>query len=196
MARKCWWAWVDSNYRPHPYQLSPGRLRRAVKGCDALRFACVHAALVRVRVCYGLRPLATDIDSGVHQIVHQLFLHQNRAVALAGMKGNPCRARGPLLAPLSCVRWPLSRDFAAVPAKRIARFALRRGEEKAAEAGQAAAVAARVLRRKYSKAGRDLLVFKSGFVNPSVRKTFHNHKRLDERVGKPVSELALDAGFR
>ena len=27
-----WWAWVDLNYRPHPYQLSP---TLSIIGCDS-----------------------------------------------------------------------------------------------------------------------------------------------------------------
>jgi hypothetical protein len=73
MARKCWWAWVDSNYRPHPYQLPEDYLRPALMDCETLRFANVYAASSSIGRCYELRPQATDVDLGVHQNVHQSF---------------------------------------------------------------------------------------------------------------------------
>jgi hypothetical protein len=40
-----WWAWVDSNYRPHPYQLCPENQTHAERSCYPLLPAYVCAKL-------------------------------------------------------------------------------------------------------------------------------------------------------
>jgi hypothetical protein len=70
--KEIWWAWVDLNHRPRPYQLSTGRLRRALTDCNRLQFASVYAALAHVGECDTVRPLAANVECGVHQNVHQL----------------------------------------------------------------------------------------------------------------------------
>ena len=50
-----WWAWVDLNHRPHPYQLSKRYLRWSVVVCYRVDFPCQHRR-------FDLCPFATVCD--------------------------------------------------------------------------------------------------------------------------------------
>jgi len=54
-----WWAWVDLNHRPHPYQLSKGIL---VMDCDFLLLRWFFAPIQAISALDLPLPVATKID--------------------------------------------------------------------------------------------------------------------------------------
>ena len=47
-----WWAWVDLNYRPHPYQLSTGQLLLSAAVCDSRRVYEGFVPFGELSICY------------------------------------------------------------------------------------------------------------------------------------------------
>jgi hypothetical protein len=81
-----WWAWVDLNHRPHPYQLSKGHLRRSAMACYLVGFPRQYKRFPSPRLSYQVLPVL--IERG-HKTGHSRVV-RNRGVPGRGQASGSC----------------------------------------------------------------------------------------------------------